>query len=48
MALTRAVLALILGSALLVAAPASSWDADYGKVWRGDGVLKRPFAEERG
>ena len=40
MALTRTLLALVLGCALLVAAPAASWDADYGRVWRGDGVLK--------
>lgn len=41
MRLTRLLIALVLGCALLVAAPAASWEAEYGRVWRGDGVLKR-------
>ena len=40
MELRRLLVALVLGCGLLVAAPASAWDADYGRVWRGDGVLK--------
>ena len=41
MGLTRTLVALVLACAVLVAAPAASWDADYGRVWRGDGVLKQ-------
>jgi hypothetical protein len=40
MALTRTLLALVPGCAVLVVAPAAAWDADCGRVWRGDGVLK--------
>ena len=40
MALTRLLVALALGCGVLVAAPATAWDADYGRVWRGDGVLQ--------
>ena len=39
MALRRLLVALVVGCGL-VAAPATAWDADYGRVWRGDGVLK--------
>ena len=31
---------LALASGLLVASPATAWDADYGRVSRGDGVLE--------
>ena len=41
MALRRLLVALVLGCGLLVAAPANAWDADYGRVWRGDGVLRQ-------
>ncbi|QZY30319.1 hypothetical protein [Nocardioides coralli] len=40
MLLVRILVTLVLGSGLLVAAPAAAWDADYGRVWRGDGVLE--------
>ena len=32
--------ALVLAAGLLVAAPAGAGDADYGRAWRADGVLK--------
>ena len=38
--LTRIIVALVLGCSVLVAAPATAWDADYGRVTRGDGVLR--------
>jgi hypothetical protein len=41
MVLRRLLVSLTLGCGLLVAAPATAWDADYGRVWRGDGVLQR-------
>ncbi len=44
MALTRVLVALVLGSTLLVASPAGAGAADYGRVWRGDGVLERGCA----
>jgi hypothetical protein len=40
MAVRRLLVALALGCSALVAAPATAWDADYGRVWRGDGVLR--------
>ena len=40
MALRIVFSALILTAGLLVAAPASAGDADYGRAWRADGVLK--------
>jgi hypothetical protein len=40
MAIHRLFVALVLGCGLLVAAPATAWDADYGRVVRGDGVLE--------
>ncbi len=41
MALPRLFVAIVLGCSLLVAAPATAWDPDYGRVTRGDGVLKQ-------
>jgi hypothetical protein len=41
MALRRLLVALVAGCALPVTAPAGAWDADYGRAWRGDGVLER-------
>ena len=41
MLLQRLLVALALGCGLLVAAPAGAWDADYGRAWRGDGVLRQ-------
>ena len=40
MTLKRLLLALVLWCSMLVAAPATAWDAGYGRVWRGDGVLR--------
>ena len=37
----RVVVALLLGCGLLLTTPATAWDADYGGVWRGDGVLRK-------
>ncbi|WP_432479359.1 hypothetical protein [Nocardioides sp. GXQ0305] len=39
MSLRRLCAALVLGCGVLVAPPAGAWDADHGRVWRGDGVL---------
>jgi len=41
MVLRRLLVAVLLGGGLLVAAPATAWDADWGRVWRGDAVLQR-------
>ena len=40
MAVRRLLVALALASGVLVAAPASAWDAGFGRVWRGDAVLR--------
>jgi hypothetical protein len=40
MSLVRTLVSLLLGCGLLVAAPATAGDADYGRVWRDDGVLR--------
>ena len=47
MSLRRMLTALLLTSGLLVAAPAAAWDADFGRAWRDDGVL-RPGCKDYG
>ena len=47
MTLRRLFVVLALGCGLLVVAPAQAWDADYGRVSRGDGVLRQGCSDYR-